>query len=109
MALTDAWPEAAVAALRRTWVAAPEFGLVLGAGVTIDSLVPGYEALARRLLERAAVRGLLVDTVSPDWVAAFSSGSTGPIAYRPTSWSSSCATTCVPEPFRSTRSTGAGC
>jgi hypothetical protein len=55
--------------LLSTYVKAPEFGLVLGAGVTARSGVPMYNELALRLLEYASEAGQLL--VSADWVHAF--------------------------------------
>jgi hypothetical protein len=56
-------------ALASTYVTAPQFGLVLGAGVTARSGVPTYGDLALRLLERASERGQL--TVAEEWVRSF--------------------------------------
>ncbi|HEY41407.1 MAG TPA: SIR2 family protein [Dehalococcoidia bacterium] len=55
--------------LRSTYVQAPKFGLVLGAGVTANSGVPTYDELALRLLERAShEKGF---SGSPGWVRTF--------------------------------------
>jgi hypothetical protein len=51
------------------YVRAPQFGLVLGAGVTAASGVPKYGELALRLLEAALSRTGLA--VSEEWVRAF--------------------------------------
>jgi hypothetical protein len=55
--------------LLSSYVNAPQFGLVLGAGVTACSHVPMYEELALRLLECASNDGKL--SVSADWVGSF--------------------------------------
>ena len=55
--------------LQSTYVRAPEFGLVLGAGVTAKSGVPTYHELALRLLELASDEHKL--SVSADWARAF--------------------------------------
>ena len=55
--------------LIRTYVSAPQFGLVLGAGVTAASGVPEYGELALRLLERASETGRI--SISAEWVHSF--------------------------------------
>ena len=55
--------------LIRTYVNAPQFGLVLGAGVTAASGVPEYGELALRLLERASETGRIAP--SAEWVRSF--------------------------------------
>jgi hypothetical protein len=61
--------EARKRALRSTYTNTPQFGLVLGAGVTADSHVPTYEELALRLLERASSEEAF--TGSQGWARAF--------------------------------------
>ena len=58
--------------LRSTYVREPEFGLVLGAGVTVQSGVPLYDELALRLLDETLKQGKL--SVEKDWVQSFVQG-----------------------------------
>jgi hypothetical protein len=56
-------------ALASIYRKAPQFGLVLGAGVTARSGVPTYDDLALRLLERASERGQI--SAPEEWVRSF--------------------------------------
>src|SRR5574340_1847688 len=58
-----------ISPLVSAYVKAPQFGLVLGAGVTAESHVPTYAGLALRLLEYAGEQGVLA--LPQEWVRSF--------------------------------------